>query len=545
MGLRGAGSSHGTTEGVLVAGIDGAQQQGGPNGASTPSAARMPHGRPGGRRRRALITGASSGIGRATALQLASEDWDLVLVSRSVAALGDVVDLCAQRRSHALLVVADVGDEDAVGRAFAVAERELGGLDVVIHSAAALAYGRFEDVPSDVFHAATEATISGTVHVARAALRSFRSHGDRGSLIVVGSLLGKIATPFMSTYVTSKWAVHGLVRTLQIEARATPGISISLVSPGGVDTPVYRQAGSYLGVHGRPPPPISSPEQVAAAVVRSIESPRRERSVGPVNPLVVLGFRAIPAVFDSLVTPLMRRGGLSREPVEATPGNVLAPSPSGEMLHGGWTRRTRTSTEQSEGRSSMSTPEDSLTVEREVAAGSDAVWSVLADGWSYATWVVGTASVRAVDDGWPSAGTLIHHSVGMWPLLLHDTTSALESRAPTKLVLEARGWPLGKAHVTVEVHPRGPQSCIVTIREDAVAGPGTLVPKPLRQAVILPRNRESLRRLALLAEGRPQPSTTMGAIDGRRDPGSTGSVPLASSSPTDPALSPDQPTNSA
>jgi hypothetical protein len=191
----------------------------------------------------------------------------------------------------------------------------------------------------------------------------------------------------------------------------------------------------------------------------------------------------------------------------------------------------------------MSTPENALVVEREVQAGADAVWAVLADGWSYATWVVGTASVRAVDAGWPAAGTRIHHSVGLWPLLLHDTTSALESDAPTKLVLEARGWPVGKAHVTVEVHPQGTGSCLVTIREDAVAGPGRLVPKPVRQAVILPRNREALRRLALLAEGKAQPAINGAAATGRST--SNGTVPQAPSDPTDPALSPDQPTNSA
>ena len=349
----------------------------------------------------------------------------------------------------------------------------------------------------------------------------------------------------MSTYVTSKWAVHGLVRTLQIEARSTPDISISLVSPGGVDTPVYRNAGSYLGVHGRPPPPVSSPEQVADAVVRCIAQPARERSVGVANPVVVLGFRLLPAVFDALVTPLMRRGGLSRERVSPTPGNVLAPPSTGEMLHGGWTRRTRASTDHSEGRTSMSTPENALTVEREVQAGADAVWSVLSDGWSYATWVVGTASVRAVDEGWPAAGTRIHHSVGLWPLLLHDTTSALESDAPTHLVLEARGWPLGKAHVTVEVRPQGERSSLVSIREDAVAGPGKLVPKPLRQAVILPRNREALRRLALLAEGRAQPRIDRSGARGVGPDAADGTVPQAPSGPSDPALPPDQPTNSA
>lgn len=507
--------------------------------------ARMPSRGLPGPRHRALVTGASSGIGRATALRLAEDGWDLVLVSRSSTALGEVVDLCADHGVRALLVVADVRDEEAVRRAFTVAERELGGVDVVVHSAAALAYGRFEDVPSHVFRAATEATVNGTVHVARAALSSFHANGDRGALIVVGSLLGKIATPFMSTYVTSKWAVHGLVRTLQIETRQTPGISVSLVSPGGVDTPVYRQAGSYLGVHGRPPPPISSPEQVAEAVVKCIEEPARDRSVGLANPLVVMGFRALPAVFDVLVTPLMRRGGLSREPVAPTPGNVLAPPSSGEMLHGGWTRRTRTSTAQSEGKTPMSTPENALTVEREVQAGADAVWAVLADGWSYATWVVGTASVRAVDAGWPAAGTRIHHSVGLWPLLLHDTTSALEGHAPTQLVLEARGWPIGKAHVTVEVRPQGTHSSLVTIREDAVAGPGKLVPKPLRQAVILPRNREALRRLALLAEGRAQPEIDRTSAGGVGRDRVNGSVPQASSDPSDPALSPDQPANPA
>ena len=167
---------------------------------------------------------------------------------------------------------------------------------------------------------------------------------------------------------------------------------------------------------------------------------------------------------------------------------------------------TSSSIEQSEGTTIMSTPENALTVEREVAAAADAVWSVLADGWSYATWVVGTARVRAVDDGWPSVDTRIHHSVGVWPLLLHDSTSALESSAPKRLVLEARGWPIGKAHVTVEVRPQGARSCVVSIREDAVAGPGTLVPKPLRQALILPRNREALRRLAMLAEGKARMS---------------------------------------
>ena len=157
--------------------------------------------------------------------------------------------------------------------------------------------------------------------------------------MLVGSLLGKIATPYMSSYVAGKWGVHGLVRTLQIEARRSPGVHVSLVSPGGVNTPVYAQSGSFTGRVGRPPPPVDPPEKVARAVVRAIQRPRREASVGLANPLIVFGFRTLPGVFDVLVTPLMDWGGQSRQRIGPNPGNVLEPQPAGEAVHGQWGRR--------------------------------------------------------------------------------------------------------------------------------------------------------------------------------------------------------------
>ncbi len=141
-------------------------------------------------------------------------------------------------------------------------------------------------------------------------------------------------------------------------------------------------------------------------------------------------------------------------------------------------------------------------VSRSVAAPAEAVWAVLADGWQYATWVVGASRVRAVDDGWPQPSTRLHHSVGPWPALISDVTVADEAVPPHRLVLTARGWPLGEARVELEIVPDGDQTCTVSITEDATKGPGRLVPKPLRQALILPRNREALLRLALIAEGR-------------------------------------------
>ncbi|KQZ88357.1 hypothetical protein ASD62_02465 [Phycicoccus sp. Root563] len=288
--------------------------------------------------RTVLVTGASSGIGRATALLLASQGADLVLVARSQASLEAVQAECVGAGARARVAVADVGDDQAVAAAFRSAERVFGRVDAVVHSAASLAYGRFEDVPVEVFDAAVRTTLLGTANVARSALSAFARSPEGGSLVVVGSLLGKISTPWMSSYVTAKWGVHGLVRTLQVEARSTPGIHVSLVSPGGVDTPVYLQAGTYLRRHGRPPPPVDPPEKVARAIVRALGRSRREVSVGAANHLAVTGFRVFPGLFDALVTPLMQIGGLSHSATANSAGNVLEPQPAGEALHGRWGR---------------------------------------------------------------------------------------------------------------------------------------------------------------------------------------------------------------
>ncbi|MEO7059396.1 MAG: SDR family NAD(P)-dependent oxidoreductase [Lapillicoccus sp.] len=280
-----------------------------------------------------IVTGASSGIGRATAILLSQQGYRVVLAARSAEGLHGAQDEC--QPGTTTVVPTDVSDPAQVDALFAEVVRRHTRVDAVVHCAAVLAYGRFEDVPTEVFDASLAVTLHGTAHVARATLRHFGTHGG-GRLVVVGSLLGKIATPYMSSYVTAKWAVHGLVRCLQIEARETPGIDISLVSPGGVDTPVYLQAGTYVGRQGRPPPPISSPEAVAKVIVRRLERPARETNVGVANGLTVVGFRFLPMLFDRIVTPLMKAGGLSRGAVPASPGNVLSPQPDGEETHGEW-----------------------------------------------------------------------------------------------------------------------------------------------------------------------------------------------------------------
>jgi short-subunit dehydrogenase/uncharacterized protein YndB with AHSA1/START domain len=457
-----------------------------------------------------VVTGASSGIGRATAIQLSHSGNIVVLASRSQGALLEAQLDCAPGMTT--VVPTDVSRRHEVDRLMDEAIRVHGRVDAVVHAAAVLAYGRFEDVPADVFDSALQITLVGTANVARSALRVFGAQGG-GSLVVVGSLLGKIATPYMSSYLTAKWAVHGLVRSLQIEARTTSGIDISLVTPGGVNTPVYLQAGTYVRRHGRPPPPVVSPERVAAAIVRRLDRPARETNVGPANSLTVLGFRFLPGVFDRIVTPLMRAGGLSPRDVPHTAGNVLEAQPSGEAVHGPWDNVLGIvghGHAPVQGQSDTSTPAPALEplvgpgrlrVCRYVAAPPAAVWAVLADGWLYANWVVGASRVRAVDADWPAPGSRIHHSMGVWPAVISDVSRSLEAEADRRIVVHAKGGPLGEARVELSIVARE-DGCEVTMVEDATAGPGLALPRPARQQVIAARNREALRRLALVAEGR-------------------------------------------
>jgi uncharacterized protein YndB with AHSA1/START domain len=143
-----------------------------------------------------------------------------------------------------------------------------------------------------------------------------------------------------------------------------------------------------------------------------------------------------------------------------------------------------------------------IEVRRYVAATPEQVFAVLSDGWLYPLWVVGASRIRGVDDTWPAVGSRIHHSFGVWPAVIDDTTHVRRVERDRSISLIARGWPLlGEAQVDITLVADG-DGTQVTIAEDAVRGPGTLVPRPFRQVAIGPRNAETLRRLAYLAEGR-------------------------------------------
>ncbi len=284
----------------------------------------------------ALVTGASSGIGRATVHTLAARGARLVLVARGRGPLEETAEEAREAGAAEVLVCpVDVTDAEGLQQVIDTAVARFGRLDVVVHSAATMAYGRIEDVPREVFEAVVATSLHGTANVARSALPVFRRQGA-GHLVVVSSLLASVTAPLMGIYAAAKWGQLGLVRTLQQETRDAPGVHVSAVAPGGVNTPIYSQGATWAGSTGRPPQPVYSADRVARAVVARLERPRRLVQSGFANSTVIVGFRLLPAVYDALVGPLFRTLALAGDDAPPTEGNVFASRPEGNRKEGGW-----------------------------------------------------------------------------------------------------------------------------------------------------------------------------------------------------------------
>lgn len=145
-----------------------------------------------------------------------------------------------------------------------------------------------------------------------------------------------------------------------------------------------------------------------------------------------------------------------------------------------------------------------------VQANPGRVFDVLANGWTYAGWVVGASHIRQVDAAWPAKGTRIHHSVGPWPLQVHDSTEVLQVEPGESLELQARMWPFGAARVRLELEQVTPGETEVRMYEEAVQGPTRRLPERFQAMLLVPRNRESLQRLAHLAVGEVSHSSDLG-----------------------------------
>ncbi|MFL6161449.1 MAG: SDR family NAD(P)-dependent oxidoreductase [Jatrophihabitantaceae bacterium] len=285
------------------------------------------------------VIGASSGIGLATARACAARGDQLVLGSRSQKSLAAAAKSCKQLGAASVRSqVVDVADGESVREFFESVSATAERLDVVVHTAATMAYGRLVELDPELFQAVTRTVIEGTFAVARHALGIF-DRQRAGTLIVVNSLVGSIAAPQLGAYVTAKWGQAGLLRTLQLEVAGQPDIHVCSIAPGGVNTPIYRQAANVTGRSVKPPIPVDQPEKVAEAILRCMDRPRDRISVGLANHLIRLGFEFFPWLYDRMVGPLLYRLSLTGGPTQPSTGNVLAPKPDGEEVSGPWHRR--------------------------------------------------------------------------------------------------------------------------------------------------------------------------------------------------------------
>ncbi len=291
-----------------------------------------------------LVVGGSSGIGLASAREFCRRGDRVILAARSQESLRAAARRCREDTALEVdTVVCDVTEPGAVTALVDGVVVEHGRLDVVVHSAMVMAYGEIEQLPAELFERVVDTAIKGTAHMARAVLAVFRRQ-HRGTLVIVNSLLGSIATPYMGAYVTAKWGQLGLARTLQLETRDERDVHVCIVSAGSVNTPIYDQAANVTGRQPSPPWPVLSPQTLGRVVARVVDRPRRFVSIpaGPANPVIVLGFRLVPWAYDALVGPLLRLTGLREGPAEVCEGNVLVPRPQGDGEHGRWARQRET-----------------------------------------------------------------------------------------------------------------------------------------------------------------------------------------------------------
>ena len=294
-----------------------------------------------------VVTGASSGIGHATALAFARESAHVVLAARGVAGLEAVAGECAELGAQTLVVPTDVTDAGAVEALARAAIERFGGIDVWCNIVGVGAVGLFDEVPMAAHRRVIEANLIGHMNGAHAVLPHFRARRS-GTLVNMISIGGWAASPYAAAYSASKFGLRGFTEALRAEVSELPGVHVCAIYPTFVDTPGLAHGANYTGRRLRPPPPLLDPREVAGAIVRVARSPRG-RAATPV------GSVALPARLASAIAPdLVGRvahwvigSALSRaDPAPVDSGNLDTPSvdtaidgghrsPAGKAIAGG------------------------------------------------------------------------------------------------------------------------------------------------------------------------------------------------------------------
>ena len=286
-----------------------------------------------------VITGASSGIGRASARLFAGKGASVVLAARREEALGEVAAECEAAGGRALAVPTDVADLGAVEELARRAMQEFGRIDVWVNNAGVISFGRFEEVPPEVNRRVVETNLLGAMHGAQAVLPVLRRQGS-GVLINVSSGFGLVGSPYQAAYTATKFGLRGLSEALRGELLGT-GVSVSCIFPGAVDTPAYRYAGNYSGRAVGPKGRILPAEKVARAIVRNAERPRRESIVGSSVRALTALHALSPALYERAMTRGVEGGFFRDEPGQSGSGGLFEPDPAWTSTDGGFNEEAK------------------------------------------------------------------------------------------------------------------------------------------------------------------------------------------------------------
>jgi NAD(P)-dependent dehydrogenase (short-subunit alcohol dehydrogenase family) len=286
-------------------------------------------------RRLAVVTGASSGVGRATVIELARSGFNVALLARESSRLLDAQREAESLGVSALALPVDVADADQVEQAAVQVERELGEIDVWVNNAMTTIFAPFHEVTPDEFRRATEVTYLGTVFGTMSALRRMRAR-NAGTIVQVGSALAYRAIPLQSAYCGAKHAIRGFTDSIRCELlHDQRDVHITMVQLPALNTPQFNWCRSRLPNHPQPVPPIFQPEVAARAIVWAAQHRKREVIVGRTSWITIWGNKFLPSVGDHYLAANGYQGQQTDMPVPSDrPNNLFEPVEADYGAHG-------------------------------------------------------------------------------------------------------------------------------------------------------------------------------------------------------------------